>query len=275
MKNICVITGGGSGMGLATAKRMGCREGYHVIISGRNEKKLAQAVDELTALGMEAEAMVCDVSDRKSVVHLAEYAASQGAVTAVIHAAGMSPHMGTPKEIMSANALGTIYMNQEFGKIMETGCVIDVSSMSAYLTPEIIMPQKLYGISLSDPDRFMKKIMRRIGFFPKKVQTGVSYAISKHFVIWRAEADALALGKKGIRVISVSPGNFETPMGDLEKEEAATFTQYAAIKRFGDPEEIAELLEACLKPEMSYLTGVDILCDGGLVAGYRQKKKSR
>lgn len=62
-------------------------------------------------------------------------------------------------------------------------------------------------------------------------------------------------------------------MGDLEKEEADTFTKHAALQRFGDPQEIAELFTACVKPELGYLTGVDILCDGGLVAGFKRKKR--
>ncbi len=73
-------------------------------------------------------------------------------------------------------------------------------------------------------------------------------------------------GKKGIRVLSVSPGNFETPMGELEREEAETYMKSCAIKRFGYPHEIASLFAYCTSESAGYLTGTDILCDGGLVA---------
>lgn len=265
MEKICVITGGGSGMGLETARLMG--KDHYIIICGRTMKKLEKAVDDLKAEGIEAEAFLCDVSDYESVENLALHAKEKGRVAAVIHAAGMSPHMGDAKKIMEVNALGTIYINNAFYKVMEKGgCIIDVSSMSAYLTPKVIMPVSKYRYSITNPERFMNKIMRRIKLFPKRVQAGVAYGISKHFVIWFAKQDAARFGKKGIRVISVSPGNFETPMGELEKAEAASYTKYCAIKRFGHVSEIASLFTYCVSESAGYLTGVDILCDGGLVA---------
>lgn len=252
-------------MGLATAKWMG--KDHYIIICGRNAQKLELAVNELQTEGVEAEAFVCDVSEVASVEALAKHARKRGRVAAVIHAAGMSPHMGTPQKIMEANALGTILMNNAFYKVMQEGsCIIDVSSMSAYLTPKIIMPVRLYKYSVQNPGLFMKKIMRRVNLFPGKVRAGVAYGISKHFVIWFAKQDAARFGKKGVRVLSVSPGNFETPMGELEKEEADTYTKYSAMKRFGHVDEIASLFAYCAGKDAGYLTGVDILCDGGLVA---------
>ena len=275
MKNVCVITGGGSGMGFATARLMG--KDHYIIICGRNVSKLENAVRELREEGIEVEAFACDVSDSKSVEKLANHANEKGKVVAVIHAAEMSPHMGDAKQIMEVNALGTININNAFYKVMEEGsCIIDVSSMSAYLTPKIIMPVGLYKYSVTDPEFFMKKIMKIVNIFPKKVRAGVSYGISKHFVIWFAKHDAARFGKKGVRVISVSPGNFETPMGELEKEQADEYTKHCAIKRFGHVDEIASLFAYCASPSAGYLTGVDILCDGGLIAsGINPLKKSK
>jgi NAD(P)-dependent dehydrogenase (short-subunit alcohol dehydrogenase family) len=275
MKSVCVITGGGSGMGLATAKLMG--KEHYIIICGRSVKKLENAVQELKNDGIEAEAFACDVSEYQSVEKLAAYAKEKGRVAAVIHAAGMSPHMGDARQIMEVNALGTIHMNNAFLKVMEAGsCIIDVSSMSAHLTPKIIMPVVLYRYSLSDPKLFIDKVMKWVNLFPMKVREGVSYGISKHFVVWFAKQDAARFGKKGVRVVCVSPGNFETPMGELEKEEADAYTKYCAIKRFGKVEEIASLFAYCVSSDAGYLTGVDIVCDGGLVAsGISPFKKSK
>lgn len=265
MQKVCVITGGGSGMGLASAKLMG--KDHYIIICGRTVKKLESAVEKLKSEGIAVEAFPCDVSNYASVEKLANHAKSLGKVAAVIHAAGMSPHMGDAKSILEVNALGTIYVNNAFYKVMEKGsCIIDVSSMSAYLTPKIVMPVKQYKYSIMDPELFMKKVMRRINIFPKKVRAGVAYGVSKNFVIWFSKQDAARFGKKGVRVISISPGNFETPMGQLEKEEADQYTKYCAIKRFGHVEEIASLFAYCASESAGYLTGVDILCDGGLVA---------
>ena len=160
MKKVCVITGGGSGIGFAAAKVMG-EQGFHVILAGRTAGKLENAVAELRTAGVEAEAFGCDVSDRESTQALAGTAAERGKVKVVIHAAGMSPHMGDARKIMEANALGTINVNDAFYGVMhDGGCIIDTSSMSAYLTPQFIMPKHSYRFSRIDRDKFMKKMMR-------------------------------------------------------------------------------------------------------------------
>ena len=106
MKKVCVITGGGSGMGLATAKLV-CEEGYYTILVGRTASKLEKAVNDLRSAGGEAEAFSCDVSDRESCFALAKHAAECGEVKAVLHIAGLSPHMGDAEKILRGNALGT------------------------------------------------------------------------------------------------------------------------------------------------------------------------
>lgn len=159
MRQICVITGGGSGMGLATARIMG--KSHYVIICGRSIQKLEKAIAKLKTENIECEAYSCDVSNQQIVRALAIYAKKLGNVQAVIHAAGMSPHMDNALKIMQANALGTIYINEEFSQVMESGsCIVDISSMSAYLTPKLIMPQGAYKFSLTDKTHFMKKMMR-------------------------------------------------------------------------------------------------------------------
>lgn len=273
MRKVCVITGGGSGIGLSTAKVIG--KEHDVIIVGRTAKKLENALNELRTAGVTAEALACDISDRSSVERMAVLAKSRGSIAAVIHAAGMSPHMGDGKTIMEVNALGTINVNESFYDVMEEGsCIVDVSSMSAYLTPGFILPKSKYKYSRTNKALFMKKMMARVHLFPKRLRSSVAYGISKHFVIWYAKTDAAKFGRKGIRVISISPGSFETPMGELEKDEAHECLKHSAIPRFGRVEEIAELIAFCASDKASYLTGTDILCDGGCVAsGYNPLKR--
>jgi Dehydrogenases with different specificities (related to short-chain alcohol dehydrogenases) len=266
MNKICVITGGGSGMGRATARIMAV-QGYYVVLVGRTAAKLEDTVRELTAAGGNAESVSCDITDKLGTEALARYAAGLGEVKVVIHAAGLSPHMGSAEEIMKGNAVGTININNAFFGVMAPGgCIIDTSSMSAYLTPEFLMPKKAYPLCRTDVDKFFKKMMSRVRLLPKKFRTGAAYGISKHFVIWLAKTDAARFGEKGVRVLSVTPGNFETPMGTLEKDEALTYIRYNAIKRTGRPEEIAQLFAFLADERLGYLTGTDILCDGGCIA---------
>lgn len=266
MKQVCVITGGSSGMGFATAKRMG-KKGYTLVLAARTPAKLDEALAKLSAEGIEAVSCRCDIGSWESVQGLAAYAAGLGRVEAVLHIAGMSPHMGDARQIMTANALGTIHIHDAFYPVLaEGGVLIDTSSMSAYLTPVVIMPKGAFKLAKSNRELFLKKMMARVNLLPKRSQAGAAYAISKYFVIQYAKTETVRFGNKGVRVLSVTPGNFETPMGELEKEEAQTYLKFNAIKRLGKPDEIAALYEALADPAMGYLTGADIICDGGCVA---------
>ena len=218
--------------------------------------------------GCEAEAYSCDISDREHCFALARHAAECGAVKAVLHIARMSPHMGDAEKIMQANALGTVNINDAFFEVIaEGGCVIDTSSTSAYMAPSFIMPKRVYPLACTDRKLFMDKMMKKVKMFPRKTREGVAYSMSKHFTIWFAKQDAARFAGKNARVLSITPGNFETPLGNLEKEEASTYLKFAAIKRNGLPEEIAPLYVALIDERLSYLTGTDILCDGGCIAG--------
>ena len=264
-KKVCVITGGGSGMGLATAIIMG--KDHSLILVGRSVEKLEKALEELKAEGIEAEFFACDIAEQASVKQLAAYAREMGEVAVVIHAAGMSPHMGSPDTIMATNALGTININEAFYEVMEEGsCIIDVSSMVSYMVPGIIYPVGCYKYSRSDRQAFIKKMMARVNLFPKQYRQYLAYAISKNFMIWYARSDAARFGQKGVRVLSVSPGFFETPMGELEKDLSDGYTRFCALQRVGQVDEIANLLAFCASEKVGYLTGVDILCDGGCIA---------
>jgi NAD(P)-dependent dehydrogenase (short-subunit alcohol dehydrogenase family) len=258
-------------MGLATAKKLG--KDCYIILVGRTPAKLEGALAELKALGIGAEILPGDVSDRESVQKLAARAASIGTVKVVINAAGMSPHMGDAEAIFRANALGTIFINEELSKVMGEGSVIvDIASMAAYLFPQENLPLPLYPLSLTDPEAFISNMLGVLAKFPPEAQSGGAYSISKNFVTWYAQQSAVLYGKKGIRVVSVSPGTFETPMGVLEGEQAAGIAANGALGRMGKPEEMANLLAFVTSDAASYLTGADILCDGGSVAAMRQAK---
>jgi NAD(P)-dependent dehydrogenase (short-subunit alcohol dehydrogenase family) len=218
-------------------------------------------------MGITAERFAMNARDRKTVDALAERATQLGRIASVIQCAGMSPHMGQAHEIMETNALGTINVNEAFHRVLEAGsCVIDVSSTAAYLVPKIILPEGLYKYSRIDRNLFMKKMMARVNLFPKNMRPGMAYTFSKNFVNGYARTDAAKFGEKGIRILTVSPGNFNTPMGKYGYRQAEKFTRHCAIKRLGRADEIAHLFACLLSEKLSCLTGTDIICDGGLLA---------
>lgn len=176
--------------------------------------------------------------------------------------------MGDAEKILRGNALGTVNINDAFYEVMAPGgCVIGTSSMSAYLAPQFIMPQGAYKFARTDREKFIKKLLARASIAPKGARPGLAYAISKHFVIWFAKTDAARFGTKNVRCLSVTPGNFDTPMGALESEQADVFKKHSALKRNGRPEEIAALFTLLLDERLGFLTGADIIMDGGVIAG--------
>lgn len=80
-----------------------------------------------------------------------------------------------------------------------------------------------------------------------------------------------ATAKKGLRVLSVSPGTFSTPMGEIEVEEPFGFSINGALGRIGRPEEIAVLMAFLVSGRCSYLTGADILYDGSAIASFKDR----
>ena len=273
MSEVCVITGGGSGMGLAAAKYMPKEK--ILVISGRTENKLQKAAEELRALGHTAHIKTCDTSDRASVRALAEFAASLGTIKTVINSAGLSPSMAKPETILRVNALGTVYVNEEFsGRMGRGGVIVDVASNSAYVLPKFLISKKMYALADTDEAAFLKKALKMSGLAKGDYQrAGFAYSISKNFTVWYAQKCAFAYGGKGIRVVSLSPGLIATDMGNLEKGEGGSMLPFTAENRMGTAEELGYALASVADARNGYLAGVDILCDGGAMNGKEFRKR--
>ena len=245
--------------------------------SNLDVSKLENAVAELTALGYEAYAHACDTSDRSSVKALAEYAASLGEIKNVINSAGLSPRMAGQEKILRVNALGTVYVNEEFSKLMKAGSVIvDVSSNSAYILPSFIINKKIYTLADKNEDLFVQKLIKKSNMAKGDYQrSGFAYSLSKNFVCWYAKKCAFEYGKKGIRVCSLSPGLIETEMGNLEKADGGMLIGFSAEERMGRPEELGYALATVADERNGFLAGVDVLCDGGSTNGMKEFKKKK
>lgn len=274
MTNVVVITGGGSGMGLEAAKFI--PKDKIIVLSGRTVSKLENAVKTLTELGFTAYAHACDTSDRVSVRALAEYAASLGTVKNVINAAGMSPNMADGEKLLRVNALGTVYVNQEFSKVMGAGSVIcDISSNSAYALPGFLtkLAGRSYRYAETDEAKFLTGLLKFANLAKTDYQkAGFAYALSKNFVCWYARKCAFEYGKKGIRVVSLSPGLIATDMGKLEEKEGGALIPFTAEERMGKPEELGYAIATVADERNGYLAGVDVLADGGSTNGKEFKK---
>ena len=262
-----IITGGAGGMGLATARKLAADHIF--VLTDVNGDKLSAAAETLAADGIEARTVVADITDRDNVRELFTEAERFGHVRAVVHSAGVSPQMGDAEFIVRVNAVGTVNIAREYLRIAEEGdALVNVASIAGHMTPQALQPTRTYAKALTDVDAFAAKLVKGTRIAPEASRPGMAYSSSKGFVIWYSAKIAAEFGAKGARVLSVSPGSFDTDMGQLEEDHGfGKMVEYAALKRFGTPDEIAAVLAFAVGRDAGHLTGTDILVDGANKAG--------
>ncbi|MGV0744069.1 SDR family oxidoreductase [Mycolicibacterium sp. XJ870] len=273
MNRVTVITGGAGGMGVASAEIVG--RDQTVVLCDVRQDRLDAAAATLKDLGITATPVNCDVTDRQAVTRLFETAVGLGPVSAVIHAAGVSPSMGDAEYVMRTNALGTVNVNEVFFDIAPEGsAIVNVASMAAHMLPAEIIPTAQFPRALRDDDAFMTDMLSACSIAPEEARSGLAYALSKSFVRWYSTSQAERFNGRGLRILSVSPGSVETEMGKLEADAGAgAMVADAAVPRWGKPEEMAELLAFCASDRAGYLTGTDILNDGGVIASMQERAR--
>jgi NAD(P)-dependent dehydrogenase (short-subunit alcohol dehydrogenase family) len=273
MSRVTVITGGAGGMGLATAKVVGRDQA--VVLCDVRQDRLDGAAATLKDLGITATPVNCDVTDRDAVAGLMKTAADVGVVGSVIHTAGVSPAMGDAEYVMRTNAIGTVNVNEVFYEVAGEGsAIVNVASMAAHMLPEEMIPTARFPLALTDADAFVTEMLPVCDIAGEAAASGIAYAVSKSFVRWYSTAQAERFNGRGLRVVSVSPGSIDTEMGRLEEQNGAgAMVTDAAVPRWGKPEEMAELLAFCASAKAGYLTGTDILNDGGVIASMRERAR--
>lgn len=273
MNQVSVITGGAGGMGLATAKIVG--RDHAVVLCDVRQDRLEAAATTLGDLGITPTVVNCDVTDRRAVADLLATAANLGTIVSVIHTAGVSPSMGPADYVMRTNAVGTVNVDEEFYASAGEGAVIvNVASMAAHMLPAEIVPASQFPLALEDRDAFMDAMMAACDIAPEEARSGLAYALSKTFVKWYSQSQAERFNARGLRIVSVSPGSIDTEMGRLEEQAGAgAMVADAAVPRWGKPEEMAELLAFCASEKAGYLTGTDILNDGGVIASMTERAR--
>jgi NAD(P)-dependent dehydrogenase (short-subunit alcohol dehydrogenase family) len=248
-------------MGLAITKQLAGKAA--LLLVDVAEDRLAETKKKYEVLGCFIETMVCDISKKDQVQSLAEKAQTMGALGAIIHTAGLSPALAPADRIMSVNAIGTALILDAFYELAGPGSVaVVISSMSGHIaasTPEI---DEILDSPLAED--FMEKMMAAV-----QGDAGMSYSLSKLACQRMVAKQADKWGRKGARIVSVSPGLIMTPMGKKEAENPQTdqmMRQMNPLGRYGEPEEIALPVEFLISPAASYINGTDLLIDGGISA---------
>jgi NAD(P)-dependent dehydrogenase (short-subunit alcohol dehydrogenase family) len=241
-----VITGGGSGIGLATARRL-ADEGAHVVIGDMDPSSGQAAADEVNGMFVQ-----CNVTDAGDVAELFRATKDRyGSIDVAFNNAGISP--------------------PDDDSILETGIdawrrVQEVNLTSVYLCCKEVLPYML--------EQGKGSIINTASFVATMAAatSQISYTASKGGVLAMTRELGVQFARSGIRVNALSPGPVATPLlmelFAKDPERAARRLVHIPVGRFGEPEEIAAAVAFLASDDSSFITASNFLVDGGISGAY-------
>ena len=267
MKKIIVVIGSGL-IGQAIARRVGA--GKHVLLADIRLDNAKTAAEVMENAGYEVSVATVDVSSRTSVHALVEKATGLGDITGLIHAAGVSPTQASPAAILKVDLYGTALVLEEFGNVIASGGAgIVIASQSGHRLPPLTVEQNEALVTTPADELLSLPFLQ-----PDQVTDSLhAYQLSKRGNSLRVMAEAVRWGKRGARINTISPGIIITPLAkdELTGPRGAGYRrmiEVSAAGRAGTPDEVATVAALLMGPDGGFITGSDILMDGGVTAAY-------
>ncbi len=264
---VIVLIGTGS-IGQAIARRIGA--GKQLILADLQRETAESVARVMSDAGFDVQAMHVDVTDPASVQALVHEATGLGAVTGLIHAAGVSPSNAPPAAIFKVDLYGTAVVLEAFSTaIAEGGSGLVVSSQAGHrqaaLPPGDVRAlattpsHELLDLAILQPDQLSGSLQ--------------AYQIAKYACSLRVQAESVRWVRRGARLNAISPGIVMTPLARKELngphgQGYRRMIERCAGGRAATPDEIAALGAFLMGPEGRFISGSDCLIDGGVTAAY-------
>jgi 3-oxoacyl-[acyl-carrier protein] reductase len=239
---VAFINGGSRGIGAATARRL-AREGARIAIGYQSSAIAAEAlVAEIEAGGGEAIAIRADAADAEALTRAIDRAADHfGRLDILVNSAGVL-------------RLGPV----------EAFSLADLDQTLAVNVRAVFVASKAAAAHMRDGGRIINISSTNAGRMP--FAGGAAYAMSKSALTGLAKGMARDLGPRGITVNNVQPGPIDTDMNPAEGEFAESLHGLMALPRHGHADEVAAMVAYLAGPEAGFVTGADLLIDGGFAA---------
>lgn len=262
-----ILTGAGQ-IGIAIARRMGY--GMKIIIGDRRIANAELMAETMNRAGFDASPFEMDLSSRESILDLTDNAQRLGKIKMLINAAGVSPSQASIETILKVDLYGTAVLLEEVGKVIaEKGTGGTISSQSGYRLPALTAEED-EQLATTPTEQLLSIDLLR----PENIHDTLhAYQLAKRCNVKRVMAEAVHWGKRGARINSISPGiivtplaidEFNGPRGNFYKN---MFAQCPA-GRPGTADEVANVAELLMSDHGAFITGSDILIDGGATAAY-------
>ena len=267
-KEVVALLGAGS-MGMAIAERVA--QNRIVLLGDISEKALETSRQKLEYSGYHVETMRVDASDKDSIYAFAKKAKELGNVKYYIHTAGASPNQTNPQHMIKLDLIGSAYALDAFGEVMaKGGAGILISSQTGYMLPQTLTNEEEYALTMTPADELSQLPMLQPNVI---VNSGIAYIMSKRANQLRVRKAAIDWGKRGARINTISPGVVVTPLAYDEFRAAGEgyqkMIEASAMHRVGNPAEIANAAQFLLSDQASFITGTDLLVDGGTIAAIK------
>ncbi|MBR1688564.1 MAG: SDR family oxidoreductase [Prevotella sp.] len=264
-KEVSVLIGAGS-IGQAIIRRVSA--GKHIVLADYSEENARRAAQTLEDAGFECSTIRCDLGSKEDILKLVAFATERGEVKNVVNAAGVSPSQAPVEEILRVDLYGTSVLLEEFGKVIaEGGSGVIISSQSGHRLPAL--PEEQNEALATTP----AENLLELPFLRAIDDTLKAYQYSKRCNVLRVMYEATRWGRRGATINSISPGIIITPLANDElhgprKEGYLKMIDGMPARRAGTPDEVGDLAEFLMSSRGRFISGADLLIDGGCTASY-------